>query len=107
MRVLVTGGLGYIGSHTCCCLLDAGYEVVVVDNLVNSKIEVVDKIKTITGKDFTFYQEDVCDEKALDKIFEKEKVDAVIHFAAYKAVGESVSMPVKYYENNLGSTLKL
>ena len=63
MRVLVTGGLGYIGSHTCCCLLDAGYEVVVVDNLVNSKIEVVDKIKTITGKDFTFYQEDVCDEK--------------------------------------------
>ena len=107
MKILVTGGLGYIGSHTCCCLLDAGYEVVVVDNLVNSKIEVVDKIKTITGKDFVFYQEDVCDEDALDKIFEKEKVDAVIHFAAYKAVGESVSMPVKYYENNLGSTLKL
>ncbi len=107
MKILVTGGLGYIGSHTCCCLLDAGYEVVVVDNLSNSKIEVIEKIKKITGKDFVFYQEDVCDEDALDKIFDKEKVDAVIHFAAYKAVGESVKLPVMYYENNLGSTLKL
>ena len=107
MRVLVTGGLGYIGSHTCCLLLDAGYEVVVVDNLSNSKIDVVDKIKKITGKSFTFYQEDVCDEEALDKIFEKENIDAVIHFAAFKAVGESVKLPVMYYENNLGSTLKL
>lgn len=107
MKVLVTGGLGFIGSHTCCCLLDEGYEVVVVDNLSNSKIDVVEKIKTITGKDFIFYQEDVCDYEAMDKIFSKEKVDAVIHFAAYKAVGESVKMPVKYYENNLGSTLNL
>ena len=107
MRVLVTGGLGYIGSHTCCLLLEAGYEVVVVDNLSNSKIDVVDKIKKITGKDFTFYQEDVCNEVALDNILEKENIDAVIHFAAFKAVGESVKLPVMYYENNLGSTLKL
>ena len=107
MRVLVTGGLGFIGSHTCCCLLDAGYEIVVVDNLSNSKIDVVDKIKKITGKDFIFYQEDVCDYEAMDKIFSLENIDAVIHFAAYKAVGESVKMPVMYYENNLGSTLNL
>ena len=107
MKVLVTGGLGFIGSHTCCELLDDGYEVVVVDNLSNSEIDVIDKIKKITGKDFKFYQEDVCDEEALEKIFSEEKVDAVIHFAAYKAVGESVKLPIMYYENNLGSTLKL
>lgn len=107
MKVLVTGGLGFIGSHTCCELLGEGYEVVVVDNLSNSKIDVVDKIKKITGKDFTFYQEDVCDEVALERIFSEQDIDAVIHFAAYKAVGESVKMPIMYYENNLGSTLKL
>ena len=107
MKVLVTGGLGYIGSHTCCELLDNNYEIVVVDNLSNSKIDVVEKIETITGKKFSFYQEDVCNEDAMDEIFAKEKPDAVIHFAAYKAVGESVKLPLMYYENNLGSTITL
>ena len=107
MKVLVTGGLGFIGSHTCCELLNEGYEVVVVDNLSNSKIEVVDKIKKITGKDFKFYQEDVCNESALERIFTENDIDGVIHFAAYKAVGESVKLPIMYYQNNLGSTLNL
>ena len=107
MKVLVTGGLGYIGSHTCCELLDNNYEIVVVDNLSNSKIDVIEKIETITGKKFSFYQEDVCNEDAMDEIFAKEKPDAVIHFAAYKAVGESVKLPLMYYENNLGSTITL
>lgn len=107
MKILVTGGLGFIGSHTCVELLADGYEVVVVDNLSNSNIDVVDKIKKITGKDFIFYQDDVCDGKALEKIFSKEKIDAVIHFAAYKAVGESVEKPLMYYRNNLDSTLTL
>ena len=107
MKILVTGGLGFIGSHTCCELLNEGYEVVVVDNLSNASIEVVDKIKEITGKDFIFYQKDVCDEEAMEEIFSKEKIEAVIHFAAYKAVGESVEKPIMYYENNLTSTLKL
>lgn len=107
MKILVTGGLGFIGSHTCVELLNAGYEVVVVDNLSNSKIDVVDKIKKITGKSLIFYQDDVCDSKALEKIFSKEQIDAVIHFAAYKAVGESVAKPLMYYRNNLDSTLTL
>ena len=107
MKVLVTGGLGYIGSHTCCELLDNNYDIVVVDNLSNSKIDVIEKIETITGKKFSFYQEDVCNEEAMDEIFAKEKPDAVIHFAAYKAVGESVKLPLMYYENNLGSTITL
>ena len=107
MKVLVTGGLGFIGSHTCCELLNEGYEVVVVDNLSNSKIDVVDKIKAITGKDFKFYQDDVCSEDALERIFNENQIDAVIHFAAYKAVGESVKLPIMYYQNNLGSTLNL
>lgn len=107
MKILVTGGLGFIGSHTCVELLNAGYEVVVVDNLSNSKIDVVDKIKKITGKDLIFYQDDVCDSKALEEIFSKEQIDAVIHFAAYKAVGESVAKPLMYYRNNLDSTLAL
>ena len=94
MKVLVTGGLGYIGSHTCCELLDNDYDVVVVDNLSNSKIDVVDKIESITGKKFKFYQEDVCNEEEMDGIFANEKPDAVIHFAAYKAVGESVKLPL-------------
>ncbi|MBQ8132629.1 MAG: UDP-glucose 4-epimerase GalE [Bacilli bacterium] len=107
MRVLVTGGLGFIGSHTVCELLDHDYEVVVVDNLYNSSIDVVDKIKKITGKNFTFYECDVCDEDSLNEIFDKEKIDSVIHFAGYKAVGESVANPIMYYENNLGSTITL
>ena len=107
MKVLVTGGLGFIGSHTCCELLNEGHEIVVVDNLSNSKIEVIDKIKAITNKEFKFYQCDVCDYEAMNKVFEEQDIDAVIHFAAYKAVGESVKLPVMYYQNNLGSTLNL
>lgn len=106
-KVLVTGGLGYIGSHTCVELLDNGYDVIVVDNLYNSKIDVVDKIKTITGKDITFYKIDVTDKEKLREVFEKEDFDAVLHFAAYKAVGESVQKPLKYYRNNLDNTLTL
>lgn len=107
MKILVTGGLGFIGSHTVVELLDAGYEVVVIDNLSNSKIDVIDKIKKITGKDITFYQKDVCDLDALEEIFSNHKIDAVIHFAGFKAVGESVREPIMYYENNLVSTLHL
>lgn len=107
MNILVTGGLGYIGSHTCVELLDAGYDIVVVDNLYNADISVKDRIEKITGKTFKFYENDVCDEVALEKIFTENKIDAVIHFAAYKAVGESVQLPLKYYENNLTSTIKL
>ena len=105
MKVLVTGGLGFIGSHTVVELLDSNYDVVVVDNLSNSKIEVVDYIKEITGKDFVFYNEDLCNYDSVDKIFDKEKFDCVMHFAGYKAVGESVKKPVMYYENNLLSTI--
>ena len=107
MKILVTGGLGFIGSHTVVELLEAGYEVVVIDNLSNSKIDVIDKIKKITGKDITFYQKDVCDLEALEEIFSNHKIDAVIHFAGFKAVGESVREPIMYYENNLVSTLHL
>lgn len=107
MKILVTGGTGYIGSHTCVELLDAGYEIVVIDNLSNSKIEVVDKIKEITGKDFKFYEGDCCDKNILTKIFKENEIDAVIHFAGFKAVGESVLKPLKYYRNNLDSTITL
>ena len=106
-KILVTGGIGYIGSHTSVELLNAGYDIVIIDNLSNSKIEVVDKIKQITGKDFKFYNEDVRNEKELDKIFKEENIDAVIHFAGLKAVGESVEKPILYYQNNLESTLSL
>ena len=107
MKILVTGGTGYIGSHTCVELLNAGYEIVVLDNLSNSKVEVVDKIKKITGKDFKLYEQDLCDEEKLDTLFKNEKIDAVIHFAGLKAVGESVEKPILYYQNNLDSTLTL
>lgn len=107
MKILVTGGIGYIGSHTVVELLNNEYEVVVIDNLYNSKIEVVDKIKKITGKDFTFYKGDVCDKILLEEVFSKHKIDAVIHFAGYKAVGESVEKPLMYYRNNIVSTLSL
>ncbi len=107
MKILVTGGLGFIGSHTVVELLEDNYEVVVVDDLSNSSPDVVDKIKESTGKDFKFYEADVCDLDALEKIFSEEKIDAVMHFAGYKAVGESVREPIMYYENNLVSTLHL
>ena len=107
MKILVTGGLGFIGSHAVVELLNDNYEVVVIDNLSNSSLDVIDKIKEITGKNFEFYQNDVCDLDALEKIFTDHKIDAVIHFAGYKAVGESVREPIMYYENNLVSTLHL
>ena len=107
MKVLVTGGMGYIGSHTCVELLNDGYEIVVIDDFSNSKPEVEDKIKTITGKDFKFYEGDIKDRKLLNKIFEENKIDAVMHFAGYKAVGESVKKPLMYYDNNLNTTLTL
>lgn len=107
MKVLVTGGTGYIGSHTVVELLESGHEVVIIDNFSNSDASVLDKISMITSKEFTFYEGDVCDEKFLKDIFAKENIDAVIHFAGYKAVGESVEKPLMYYHNNLGSTLNL
>ncbi len=107
MAILVTGGAGYIGSHTCVELLDAGYEVVIIDNFVNSNSESLDKIREITNKDFKFYEADLRDSKAVAKIFEENKIDAVIHFAGLKAVGESVSIPLEYYDNNLVSTFVL
>ena len=107
MKILVTGGMGYIGSHTCVELLNLGMEVVIVDNLANSDPEVLNRVETITGKRPLFYELDVCDGDALSKVFEAHKIDCVIHFAGMKAVGESVTMPQRYYANNLGSTLTL
>ena len=107
MKILVTGGTGFIGSHTCVELLEAGHDVVIIDNLYNSQADVIDKIKTITGKDVAFYESDCCDEEALETIFNEHKIDAAIHFAGYKAVGESVAKPIMYYQNNLMSTLAL
>ena len=107
MKVLVTGGAGYIGSHTSIVLLDKGYDVVVVDNLCNSKRVAVDRIQELSGKQVSFYEYDVCCEEQLREVFQKEKIDAVIHFAGLKAVGESVAIPLRYYENNLISTLTL
>lgn len=107
MKILVTGGAGYIGSHTCVELLNNNYEIAVIDNLSNSKIDAIENIKKITNKNFNFYEGDLRDEALLNKIFRKEKINAVIHFAGYKAVGESVAKPIKYYENNLESTIVL
>lgn len=107
MKVLVTGGAGYIGSHTCVELLNQEYEIIVLDNLSNSKIEVLDRIKELTGKDFTFYKTDLLDKEAVENVFKENKIDAVIHFAGLKAVGESVSIPLKYYHNNITGTLIL
>lgn len=107
MAILVTGGAGYIGSHTCVELLNAGKEVVVIDNLDNSSAEALSRVEKITGKKVTFYEKDVRDEDALREIFSKEEIEAVIHFAGLKAVGESVAKPVLYYDNNLISTLRL
>ena len=105
--VLVTGGLGYIGSHTVIELLEEGFEPIVIDNLSNSKLEVKDKIEKITGKKLKVYIEDVCNEESLDKIMTENNITDVIHFAGYKAVGESVAKPIMYYENNLLSTISL
>ena len=107
MKVLVTGGAGYIASHTNVELLNAGYEIVVVDNLANSSKESIKRVEKLTGKQITFYETDICDEHAMDVVFAKENVDAVIHFAGLKAVGESCEKPLAYFENNLSGTICL
>ena len=107
MRILVTGGAGYIGSHTCLELLNQGHEVVVADNLCNSCEEALNRVKELTGKDLTFYKVDLLDKEGLDQMFDQEKIDAVIHFAGLKAVGESVAKPLEYYHNNITGTLNL
>lgn len=107
MKVLLTGGAGYIGSHTCVELLNAGYDAVIADNFDNSSEKVIDRIETITGKRPKLYRLDVADRDAVDKMFREENFDAVIHFAGLKAVGESVQIPVRYYRNNIDTTLTL
>ena len=107
MAILVTGGAGYIGSHTCVELLNAGYEVVVADNLYNSSRKSLKRVEQITGKTLTFYEADILDREAMDAIFEKETIESVIHFAGLKAVGESVAKPLEYYYNNIAGTLVL
>jgi UDP-glucose 4-epimerase len=107
MNILVTGGAGYIGSHTCVELLGEGHEVIVVDNLLNSKQEALKRVQEITGKTLQFYHVDLLDKGGLESVFSKHEIDAVIHFAALKAVGESVAQPLRYYHNNLTGTLNL
>lgn len=107
MAILLTGGAGYIGSHTAVELLNAGKEIIIVDNFSNSKPEVLERIKQITGKDFKFYEVDCLDAQALEEVFEENKIDAVIGFAGYKAVGESVKEPLKYYNNNVSGAISL
>ena len=107
MRILVTGGAGYIGSHTCIELINAGYDVVVLDNLCNSSKESLNRVEKIVGKEIKFYEADIRDAKALKEIFAAEEIDAVIHFAGLKAVGESVAKPLEYYDNNINGTLVL
>lgn len=107
MAILVTGGAGYIGSHTCVELLQAGYEVIVIDNLVNSKEESITRIREITGKPLTFYKADLLDKQAINEIFKSKSIEAVMHFAGFKAVGESISFPLRYYHNNIAGTLTL
>ena len=107
MSILVAGGAGYIGSHTSVELLKAGYDIVIVDNYTNSSPLVLDRIKQITGKDFKFYRCNICDRKGLEEIFTKEKIDAVIHFAAFSLVAESMEKPLKYFDNNTAGMIKL
>ncbi len=107
MKILVTGGAGYIGSHTCVELLNAGYEIVVLDNLCNSSEKGLDAVRELTGKDFPFYKADMLDKDEMEKVFEENKIDAVIHFAGLKAVGESTQIPITYYHNNITGTMHL
>jgi UDP-glucose 4-epimerase len=106
-KILVTGGAGYIGSHTVVELVAAGYEAIIVDNFSNGSVQVLDRLKSITGREISFYQGSVADKGFMNRVFEENHIDAVIHFAAYKAVGESVQEPLKYYENNVGGTIAL
>lgn len=107
MRILVTGGAGFIGSHTCVELLEAGYDVIIMDNLYNASPKAVERIEKITGKQVTFVNADMTDRAAMNELFDREQIDAVIHFAGYKAVGESVRKPIEYYTNNINGTLIL
>lgn len=107
MSILVTGGAGYIGSHTCVKLLEAGYDVVVLDNLSNSSPKAIGRVEAITGKKIKFYECDILDRDGIRTIFQENSIDAVIHFAGLKAVGESVAVPLKYYENNISGTVYL
>ena len=107
MAILVTGGAGYIGSHTVVELQNAGYDVVVMDNLANASEKVLGRVEAITGKKVPFYKTDIRDRKGLEEIFDKEQIDSVIHFAGLKAVGESVQKPWEYYDNNISGTLTL
>jgi len=107
MNILVTGGAGYIGSHTCVELLDRGYDIVVLDNLSNSSEKSLNAVKKLTGKDFPFYKVDMLDYDGMEKVFAENKIDAVIHFAGLKAVGESTQIPVRYYHNNITGTLNM
>jgi UDP-glucose 4-epimerase len=107
MAILITGGSGYIGSHTCVELLNADYEIIIIDNFINSKPKVIQRIKQITQRNFKFYEADLLDKSSIDDIFKENQIDAVIHFAGLKAVGESTRMPLKYYYNNVCGTLIL
>ncbi len=107
MAILVTGGAGYIGSHTCVELLNAGYNIVVVDSFINSKREALKRVKHITGKDFQIYDVDLLHRKELEQVFQHHPIEAVIHFAGLKSVGESVEIPLHYYHNNLMGTIHL
>lgn len=107
MRILVTGGAGYIGSHTCVELLNAGYDIIVLDNLSNASEKSLEVIKRLTGKDFPFYKVDLLDYEATERVFAENKIDSVIHFAGLKAVGESTQIPIRYYHNNITGTLHL
>lgn len=107
MNILVTGGAGYIGSHTCVELIEAGYDVIIVDNLYNSKMEAVKRIEKLAGKKVKFYKTDILDEQGMDDVFAQNKIDAVIHFAGYKAVGESVEKPLLYFQNNISGSIVL
>ena len=107
MAVLITGGTGYIGSHTAIELLNAGKEIVILDNFYNSCLKVLDRIRELSGKDFAFEECDIRDREGLKKVFEKHNIDSVIHFAGLKAVGESCEKPLLYYENNIGGTVTL
>ncbi len=107
MSILITGGAGYIGSHTCVELLSAGYDIVVIDNYSNSCNESLERVKKISGKEFSYYECDIRDKEGLDKIFKTHNIEAVIHFAGLKAVGESCQKPLEYYDNNIGGTIAL